>query len=436
MKKLLLAFSLLTGGVLAMFVYERMFVDRTIGPVAMAAIAVLAAVVAVLVTMYRLYDTRHREVVVSVCLAVGSTVVSYLVIDLITGFFLIRPLSPPLVPDQYRHHKMVANSYSSFEQRDFHYVQRVNNFGMRGQDIAAGKSANSYRILMLGDSFTMGKGVEDNQTFSVLLQKSLRQRVAACGGTRSIEVLNGGSDSYAPILSYIQLKRDLAPLKPDMVVLNLDASDLVQETAYRQLAVFDKDGDIVGVPQGEQETSFTARVRTWTERHMFLTRVLVYYLLERADYQEFNVRSVVEQANVEITAHTLESDTEPRDKQWHDIFDSLSRIKAFADSRGMTFLLSVYPWGHQVSASEWVPGRYTYMAKDAVPSDKSRHTVRDLSRSNGIGFIDLFPAFRAYTGDRKLYFQYDMHWTSTGQEVAAKGLEEYLFKEYSQALCR
>ena len=77
---------------------------------------------------------------------------------------------------------ITSNSYSSFEQRDFHYVQRVNNFGMRGQDIAAGKSANSYRILMLGDSFTMGKGVEDNQTFSVLLQKSLRQRVAACGG--------------------------------------------------------------------------------------------------------------------------------------------------------------------------------------------------------------------------------------------------------------
>jgi hypothetical protein len=95
----------------------------------------------------------------------------------------------------------------------------VNNLGLRSPDRPAGKPPDRYRILMLGDSFTMGKGVEDHHTFSVLLERSLNEKVPACNG-RTIEVLNAGVDSYAPILSFIQLQRDLHRLEPDVVVLN------------------------------------------------------------------------------------------------------------------------------------------------------------------------------------------------------------------------
>ncbi|MDH4064231.1 MAG: SGNH/GDSL hydrolase family protein, partial [Acidobacteriota bacterium] len=256
------------------------------------------------------------------------------------------------MPDQYLHHKMVPDSLSSFRQQDFHYIQRVNNLGMRGRDVAPTRPPNAYRILMLGDSFTMGKGVEDQETFSVLLERLLREKVDRCGGSCTVEVLNGGVDSYAPILSYLQLTRELGKLEPDMVVLNLDVSDLIQEAAYRQIAVRDDHGDIVGVPQAERATSTTERIRGWTERHMFITRAVLFYLLDRADYREFSVRTVVEQANLAVAAHTLAEDTEPRGQQWADVFESLGRIKQYSDQRGIRFLLTIYPWAHQVSDSE------------------------------------------------------------------------------------
>ena len=425
-----------TGLLLAALAWERLVVEKTMGPVAVASLVLLGGMFVVLLVLLRLAQTGRRELVGKILLVVGSTVVSYLAVDLIAGLILIRPLSPPLVPDQYRHHKMVPNSYSSFQQRDFNYVQRVNNLGMRGPDVQIEKPANAYRILMLGDSFTMGKGVEDDQTFSVLLQGALRSRVTACGGHRSVEVLNGGSDSYAPILSYIQLTRDLAPLSPDMIVLNLDVSDLVQEAAYRSQAVFGPDGAPLGVPQVAREQSLTERIRTWTDHHLFLTRALLFYLLERADYQEITVRNVVEQANAIVTAHTLVGDTEPRDKQWRDIFDSISRIKAYADQHGATFLLSVYPWAHQLNDREWVPGRDAFIPRDAKPSDASMNSIRRLSGELGIELLDLYPAFRAYQGGKPLYFQYDMHWTTAGHEVAAKGIEEYLSTRFGAELCR
>lgn len=435
MKRVFLVLAGVAGLLLAALVYERVFVEVTLGPAAIAAMLALATAVAILLVLARLYDTRHRETINNLTLAVVSVLVSYLAIDLIAGYVLIRPLSPPLVADQYRHHRMVPNSLSSFHQKDFDYVQRVNNFGMRGPDVTAAKPAGTYRILMLGDSFTMGKGVEDQQTFSVLLGKALAARVAACGGP-TIEVLNGGVDSYAPILSYLELTRDLGALAPDMIVLNLDVSDLVQEAAYRQIAVYGADGEILGVPQAERAASLTERIREWTQRHMFITRALLYYLLERADYREFGVRQVVEQANMAVAAHTLAEDTESRDEQWRNIFDSLGRIQKYADAHGSRFLLSVYPWGHQVSDREWVPGRYAFMPEGTHPSDKSRETVLAMSAANGIELIDLFPAFRAYKGSAPLYFANDMHWTTTGHEVAAAGLEAHLASSYLYNWCQ
>ena len=436
MKKLLLACAVVTGVLCGVLTFERMFMERTLGPVALASLAVLATLSVTLFVMYRLYDTKRRALINNVCLAAVVSVTTYVVVDLAAGALLIQRLSPPLVPDEYRHHRMVPNSYSSFRQRDFKYIQRVNNVGMRGHDVLVQKPPDTYRILMLGDSFTMGKGVEDQETFSVLVERSLRKKLAACGSKNSIEVLNGGVDSYAPILSYIALTRDFAALGPDMVVLNLDLSDLVQEAAYRQVARRSDSGEIIGVPQVRSEPTLTARVREWTNHHLFITRTVLYLMTERTSDRELSIRDVVEQANFAIAAHSLEGDTEPRDQQWHDIFDSIGRIKSFADSRGIKFLLTIYPWGHQVNDTEWVPGRRAFMPEGARPSEKSRDTVRKHSERMGIELVDLFPVFRAYRGSQPLYFDFDMHWTTTGHQVAAAGLEAYLARHELETWCR
>jgi len=101
----------------------------------------------------------------------------------------------------------------------------------------------------------------------------------------------------------------------------------------------------------------------------------------------------------------------------------------------MRLVLTVYPWAHQISDTEWVPGRYAFMAKDARPSDKSLTTIRELSAAKGIELLDLTPAFRAYTGTEALHFQHDMHFTEAGQRVMAKGLEDSLGEGLVDQLC-
>ena len=435
MRKLLLVLVITTGILGATIFYERFFVQKVFGPSSMLAVGMLLFLFLFLLLTFLLCRTRYGKTIAKIWLAGISVILTYLVVDLAAGFLLIKPLSPTLVPDEYRHHKFVPNSYSKIEQRDFSYIQRVNNIGLRGADIVVEKPLDHFRILMLGDSFTMGKGVEDDQTSSVLLQASLNQGNSACD-SKTIEVLNGGVDSYAPILSYIQLTRDLAPLGPDLVVLNLDVSDLIQEAAYRNAAVLGSDGEIIAVPGSEKRALLNERIRDWIEQNMFITRLALFYTNRFLEHKDLTIRDVVTRANDEAVAHTLAEDTEPREEQWENLFDSILRIQSYCDEKDIEFLLTIYPWPHQVSDSEWNPGRYTFMSKGATPTDRNLDTVRALSDEHGVEMLDLFPVFRAYRGDDPLFFKYDMHWTTTGNAVMAKGLQEILQSRYSEDWCR
>lgn len=415
--------TLITSLALAGFVYQQAVVEGGFGPAAMFGTAVLSIIVIVLAMLTYLSGTRHRRLVGNLLLAFGVTVASYLVLDLAAGKLLIVPLSPPLVPDPYRHHALVPNSYAEIRQRDFAYIQRVNSLGLRGPETTVEKPAGTRRILMLGDSFTMGKGVEDDETFSVLVEKTLQPVLKACGGG-ALEVLNGGVDSYAPVLSYIELDRDLAKLAPDLVVLNLDNSDLVQEAAYRKEAVRAADGTIVAVPMASR-SSLYERFVSWTSRNLFFTRALLAYVNRALDHRELTVRRAVNEISRETFAHTLEGDVD-RTAQWDDVFDSIDQIKRLTDSIQSDFVLTTYPWAHQVGDVGWIPGRYMYMEKGERTSDLSQRVVRQRSAALGIDLFEALPDFQRYQGTEPLYFAYDPHWTAAGQRVMAEALSRYI----------
>lgn len=432
MRTVFLTLTALVGIALAGFLYRQGYVEGSFGPAALIGTAVLALAFLVLALMTYLSGTRFRPLVVNALLAMTAMAVTYIVVDLAAGRLLIVPLSPPLVPDPYRHHALVPDSYAELRQRDFQYIQRVNGFGLRGRETTVEKPTGTRRILMLGDSFTMGKGVEDDQTFSVLVEQLLRPTYAACGGSE-IEVLNAGVDSYTPLLSYIQFSRKLVRFAPDLVILNLDHSDLVQEQAYRQQATRDAQGQIIAVPQVWQRSAYE-RFLSWASRNLYLTRMLLVYVNRAMSHREITVRRVVNEFGRDYFAHTLEGD-EDRTKQWEDIFESIGRIRQLAEANQAGFLLTTYPWAHQLEDAGWATGRREFMKDGEKTSDLTRDAIRRHSDVLGIDLLETLPAFQAYEGPGPLYFDYDPHWTPAGHRVMAAALARHIAEHYLPAWC-
>lgn len=424
MKRLLIALLIITITLAAGFVYVKLFVQHSFGPLSILSVSILGCLSLLLSITLLLYKTRAGETIATIWLFIISLSLTYITVDLVSSFFLIQRLSPSIIADQYRHHKLAPNTRSEIKTREYSYVQRVNKLGLRGRDIQLKKALDHYRILMLGDSFTMGKGVDDDKTFSALLEKSLNIKNNTVNN-KTIEVLNAGVDSYSPILSFFQLTKDLKSLAPDLVVLNVDMSDLIQDTAYRNNATHGAEGEIIGIDGRERR--LTKKVRDWIDRNLYMTRLILFYFAKTfTSHTEITVEKVVDRINPELLNHTLAEDTADRKEQWQNIFDSILKIKRYCDTNEIKFLLTVYPWGHQVNDKEWIPGRFAVIPKTAVVSDKSIHIIQEFSINNNIALLNVFPAFRSYNGTSPLYFSYDMHWTPTGHKVMAQELERYI----------
>ncbi len=139
---------------------------------------------------------------------------------------------------------------------------------------------------------------------------------------------------------------------------------------------------------------------------------------------------MVTQANFEVAKHTLAEDTDDRVEQWQNIFDSIQKIKNYCETNSIKFLLTIYPWGHQVNEMEWIPGRYNFIPEDATVSDKSLLKIIEFTSANNINLINLFPVFRSYSGESALYFNYDTHMTTAGYQLMASGIVQYLNENY------
>ena len=94
----------------------------------------------------------------------------------------------------------------------------INSKGLRDREFAYSKPAGVFRILALGDSFTMGWGVPVEDTFSKRIEKILDR-------TSKVEVLNGGVGNYNTLQELTAYELEYSKYDPDLVLLCFYVND-------------------------------------------------------------------------------------------------------------------------------------------------------------------------------------------------------------------
>ena len=152
-----------------------------------------------------------------------------LAIFLFLGEFAVRWLHPQKTYSDLK--KMVGNYY---EQSPFNYLRlkpnyrgtepsqeypgkdvniAINSSGLRGDDITEEKASGTKRILILGDSYTFGVYVNNDETYAAVLGRELRKDGYA------VEVLNAGyADGFETDQEYTWLVNEGLKFKPDVVI--------------------------------------------------------------------------------------------------------------------------------------------------------------------------------------------------------------------------
>ena len=139
-----------------------------------------------------------------------------------------------LVPSAVSHHELrrLQTTKHQARGRETPITFRVNSLGCRGDEVDTVAKVGTRRILLLGDDTICGTAVAENETVSAWLKKFLSKTTTA-----NVEVINGGVPGYCPLLSALKFEHDLAKLKPDVVLLHVDMTDIADDASYRSLVL-------------------------------------------------------------------------------------------------------------------------------------------------------------------------------------------------------
>ncbi len=349
-----------------------------------------------------------------------------------TKFLYEKDRSGRIAHDDY-HHGLSANfeGYETWGRlRSKLYTNSLGFKDGKIRDVPA--VGNTKRILLIGDSFTEGVGLEFEHTFAGMLYLAGQKR------TEKIEFLNAGVISYSPSIYYRKIKYLLdAGLRFDEIVVLPDISD-VQDEATSHFCIDDHPEyrrhctEAVPAqlpvptlsPVPSSRPLLLAKPPKLKDRFAMTDRLLQMFW-QKVDTRTGSARRFIdrlhmtERAGWPTTGSEHSNVYQPLGVEG-GIRRSLINMQALADllrSRNIPLTVAVYPWPYQL-----------------IYNDRDSRQVaiwRDFCAKNCKAFINLFPVMFAERDARSDWYEHnfipgDSHYSPEGNRLLFKELAKEL----------
>jgi hypothetical protein len=300
---------------------------------------------------------------------------------------------------------------------EFDVTLRTNSRGLReDESVGYDKAKDVTRILMVGDSFTLGYTVERPDTLSQLLAARMRTE------GRNVEVINGGTEGYSTDQEVLWLMSEGVKYRPDVVVLQMYENDIYWNGRDRYLR-YPKPmlkGELppraalegVGVlPDPGQEP--------WLERNSALGNLLGGVLGGPTVPMLDGPRPLPAEWAVRIRDDDADG--------WKETRAALKAFKVVAEDMNAKPLVVVIPDKAQVDPAARA-AMANLIADPAYDPDRPYRGMVDAAKAAGLTVIEPKAAMVAAgeNGQRQLYFERDWHTNAVGNRVLAKEIDAAL----------
>ena len=353
-------------------------------------------------------------------LMAAATIITLIFIEMVLHILDIPKYSTPAEnfrrPDEIYHHAFIPNMNAHVKLAEFTNEYKINSFGLRDREINLTKS--KYRILLVGDSFIEGEGVNYEDMVSTQLQKTLDEK-----GYQA-EVVNGGIAGGSPMVEYLYLKNYLLKLNPDLVILNFDLSDVQDDYNYEKTAAKDSAGEVVAVPSDNFTTPGWRDLEYTCSKYKFNLCILA-YRAGRAIFKKYVITpGDIASDNMFLTRFNLTAEqTEPH---YNLTFHEIKRIADLAKENNITFILVSFPRGNQIEG-EWAAGRKMWSFEQGkIYSLEIFERMHKFANENGIFYIDTYLDFNSST-EHPLFYSQDFHMTALGYKTLADATFKQMF---------
>lgn len=299
---------------------------------------------------------------------------------------------------EYSLRRNIPNAEYFHKSYDGQWDFKINAQGFRnGHNIPYEKKGGGTRILLLGDSFTIGYEVSVEQTFGAILERILREKGYA------VEVLNAGVSGFSNAEEWIYFREEGLKFHPDVVIVSFfknDLEDNVRTDLFRLkngVLVENSKAYLPFVKERVFLNSFS--LYRWLNQHSYLhsylNNVATLYLKDKIKSE--NEAMILEMKRSEAAFKDIE--TYEKDLA----VAILQQIKFTAEKNKVHVILMEIP---------------TFKLEPSILSNVDLSKICD-------DYFDTWLLLSQFTGLEPLYRLHGhRHWTEKAHEIAAEGLAE------------
>ena len=306
-------------------------------------------------------------------------------------------------PDEKLGYALVPTYTMTHQTSEYSVSININSEGLRDHDYSAKKDPLIYRILVLGDSFTFGVGVNAGESYPKMLEAMLN-KTSRGNAAKRYEVINAGVEGYGTEQEYLYLQKLQSRYKPDLVIVGLHSNDI--------------DDVMRGIP--------SAIMKQKIKRHFYFLSYLrgVHLLVTEAFTKKFILENIL--------AIYQDHYSPEFERALHRTEELLVDIRDFARSQGAKTLVVIIPSCLEIDRAEWDKKGFGRLYNDAFFTGnmgRFSDTFTEFGKPRQLPTLPLLPALRN-SSVRPIYFTRDPHWTREGHRVAAESIFMYLTEKH------
>lgn len=317
-------------------------------------------------------------------------------------------------------YRLRPGAKARFKTADFETEIVINSAGTRDLEIGP-KAADEHRIVVLGDSLVLAVQVDQNETFTAVLERRLNAHRVP--GEARYRVINAGIQGYGPVEELAFFEHVASRFEADVVLVGVfvgnDAME-ANDTGARILPAADGAAAPPASEAVKRPSPYPLWLRRLTRRSMVLqiARMRATTLLERVG----QVRPI----DRALTMYLPELPPEMA-RGLAVSRECVRRIDAIARERGGRTGVVLLPARFQVRDDD-------YAALSAIVEESGATLVRDAGTKRfeealaplDLPMMDALPVLRLAPHRNELFFATTAHLTVRGHEVLAEGLEDFL----------
>ena len=318
------------------------------------------------------------------------------------------------------------NDYTYEKGREYNALYQINSLGLRDREYEE-KRKNQFRILLIGDSFSVSHGLEIEESLSRHLERELQKLLDEDDPSLQIQVINAAHGGYSPYNYWKAYERWAPVFQPDAVVLGISPDDYDCRNEYANylieegetLAVF-KEGEV----PGESKVSLTRQMRKWMAGHSefyILLRNFLYYN-DFVGKISLKLTAKKEDNNSQIQQFLIPQPEDIR-KEWEKSFSYFAKLKNDIDKDGIPLVLIPIPLKFEISEAEFIHTlEASGISTAQVDINQPLNQISAFCDAAGITMLDPRSALKKHTPTRPFYFVYDGHWISDGIQAATENI--------------